>query len=122
MPNINDELVFVCPSCGATEVEEVIDGATVRSKLVYLSPEGDHDYETTPVIEGGKIKEFRCCSCQAKVPCEPNHQALSDWLLDNQADEDVVEETDGVEDASEDMPETDEVVAEEEVPPEEKEN
>ncbi len=122
MPNINDELVFVCPSCGASEIEEVIDGATVRSKLVYLSPEGDHDYEATPVVEGGKIKEFRCCGCQAKISCEPNHQALSDWLLDNQPeDEAAVEGAEGDEEEAEELPEGDALDAEE-VPPEEKEN
>ena len=119
MPNINDELEFVCPSCGANEVEEVIDGATVISKLVYLSPEGDHDYETTPVIEGGNIKEFRCGGCQEKIPCDPTHQALSDWLLENQPEdsETAVEEPEGgeatSEEEAEDLPETEEVVGEE---------
>ena len=92
MPEIQDDLEFKCPSCGETVVEEVIDGAVIRNQLVYLSPEGDHDYDMNPVIEGGTIREFRCAKCLKPIPCEPNAQALADWLLDQEEAQDAVQE------------------------------
>ena len=84
MPEIQDDLEFKCPSCGEALIEEIIDGATVRNQLVYLSPEGDHDYDMNPIIEGGIIREYRCAKCLRPIPCEPNAQALADWLLDQE--------------------------------------
>jgi hypothetical protein len=92
MPEIQDDLEFKCPSCGEAVVEEVIDGAVIRNQLVYLSPEGDHDYDMNPIIEGGTIREFRCAKCLKPIPCEPNAQALADWLLDQEEAQDAVQE------------------------------
>lgn len=56
-------LKFVCPECGATELEEVCDTDTVFNPITRLDPEGYHDYGPTRSGDDTQVSNYQCVGC-----------------------------------------------------------
>lgn len=64
------EIKFKCPTCGGTEIEEVIENAVALTPLVSIEmPDADEEggracFEYGDVsLEDGDFVRFQCCGC-----------------------------------------------------------
>lgn len=66
------KLLFVCPKCGATGLEEILVGVVQTSPILAADCTDGLEYDT-PTYEGGEVDRYQCSHCGWVIP------GVTDW-------------------------------------------
>lgn len=57
-----NSLVFICPKCQETRIEEVVSDAVVTSEIVIIHEDGELDYGDQ-IVDDGLVSRYQCLNC-----------------------------------------------------------